>query len=139
MHRRLLLGQHTGSKRLKATCCRHPDSGLRRRKGRINRVTARQALSMSRWSKRPVTPEVAGSSPVAPVKSPAKRHDVLSIQTPDLGRLHKRAFETALNFQNGSKTRPRGHDFKPFFAAARLTAKAAGDYTKWPEVKPATG
>jgi hypothetical protein len=39
---------------------------------------------------RPVTPEVAGSSPVAPVKLPANQHVVLSALTPEFGRLHKR-------------------------------------------------
>jgi hypothetical protein len=43
-------------------------------------------------SARPVTPEVAGSSPVAPVKSPANRHVVLSVQTPDRRRLHRLSF-----------------------------------------------
>jgi hypothetical protein len=33
---------------------------------------------------RPVTPEVAGSSPVAPVKAPVNRHVTLSAETPDL-------------------------------------------------------
>jgi hypothetical protein len=32
---------------------------------------------------RPVTPEVAGSSPVAPAKAPANWHNALSVQTPD--------------------------------------------------------
>jgi hypothetical protein len=38
---------------------------------------------------RPVTPEVAGSSPVAPVTIPANRHVVLSVQTPNRRRLHR--------------------------------------------------
>jgi hypothetical protein len=39
---------------------------------------------------RPVTPEVAGSSPVAPVKVPANRHIVLPCLTPGRRRLHTR-------------------------------------------------
>ncbi len=38
---------------------------------------------------RPVTPEVAGSSPVAPVKVLANRRIVLSEKTSDPGRLHR--------------------------------------------------
>jgi hypothetical protein len=49
----------------------------------------------------PVTPEVAGSSPVAPVKIPANWHGVLSAQTPAWGRLHR------LLLPNGSNRRDR--------------------------------
>jgi hypothetical protein len=54
---------------------------------------------------RPVTPEVAGSSPVAPVKIPANWHIVLSVQTPDLARLHRRVFDEGRNSQNRFETR----------------------------------
>src|SRR6266568_9642968 len=52
---------------------------------------------------RPVTPEVAGSSPVAPVKIPANQDIVLPVQTPTLARLHKRAFARPRNPQKRPK------------------------------------
>jgi hypothetical protein len=79
---------------------------------------------------RPVTPEVAGSSPVAPVKSPANRHIVLSIKTPGHGRLHKRAFEPARKRSKAPETPSAGHDFKPVAAATKPAAKASCDYTE---------
>jgi hypothetical protein len=55
---------------------------------------------------RPVTPEVAGSSPVAPVKIPAKWHIALSGRTRKSGRLHKRAFGWGRNGRKPTETLP---------------------------------
>jgi hypothetical protein len=61
---------------------------------------------------RPVTPEVAGSSPVAPIKLPANRDVVLSVQTPStrtgwrvaFGRAHLRDVDR----RNGGRGGERG-------------------------------
>ncbi len=84
---------------------------------------------------RPVTPEVAGSSPVAPVKVPANRRILLSAQTPDRGQLHTLSTESTRNGQKTAETPFGSHDFKPILAEGRSAAKAACDYTNWPEVK----
>src|SRR6266550_2149495 len=84
---------------------------------------------------RPVTPEVAGSSPVAPVKVPANWAILLSAQTPTRGQLHTLSTESTPNGQKAAETPFGSHDFKPILAEGRSAAKAACDYTKWPEVK----
>ena len=84
---------------------------------------------------RPVTPEVAGSSPVARAKLPANGHVLLSAQRPDRGQLHTRSIEPTRTAKKGRKRRSGAHDFKPILADAGSAAKAACDYTKWPEVK----
>ena len=80
------------------TCC----TGSSRRKSPLN------PRSAGKRQDRRVTPEVAGSSPVAPVKLPANRHIALSVQTRESDRLHKRAFEAGRNGQQkGAKLRSR--------------------------------
>jgi hypothetical protein len=79
---------------------------------------------------RPVPPEVAGSSPVASVKSPAKWRIVLSAQTPDLGRLHKRSFERGRNGGKRAATPSKCHGFEPNSPESRPTANMASNYTK---------
>jgi hypothetical protein len=92
-----------------------------------------------RHQDRPVTPEVAGSSPVAPVKIPAKWHIVLSVQTPDRGRLHAPSIEATRNSSKRPDTGPGRLDFKPIHAEFTRATTAACDYTKRPEVTaPAT-
>jgi hypothetical protein len=81
---------------------------------------------------RPVTPEVAGSSPVAPVKVPANRHVVLSSQTPDRCRLHRLSPEASRNGQKQHQNVSGVVDFKPVQAGFRLATKAACNYTKRP-------
>jgi hypothetical protein len=63
---------------------------------------------LHQWSSyRPVTPEVAGSSPVPPAKVPANRHVVLSGQTPDSGRPHRLFRTKARNTRKRRETRLR--------------------------------
>jgi hypothetical protein len=64
--------------------------------------------STRRRHDRPVTPEVAGSSPVAPAKVPANRHIVLSQQTPDLRRLHRPFRSKTRNGQKTARNRSPG-------------------------------
>jgi hypothetical protein len=78
---------------------------------------------------RPVTPEVAGSSPVAPVKVLQIGCCVVSSDA--------ESWPTTQTCVRASPKRSKtaqepvgGHDFKPFAAAARPTAKAACDYTE---------
>lgn len=69
--------------------------------------------------------------------SAVTRHDLLSPETPKFARPTQRVFEPALNDQGRPGNPSAGRDFKPFAATVGLTAKAACDYTKRPEVKPA--
>jgi hypothetical protein len=102
--------------------------GIESRKAReaapIERLRSHRRQS-SRASKWPVTPEVAGSSPVAPVKSPANLHVVLSGWTPPGRRLHTTFSTRRRNGQKRRDMRWRRDDFKPIQATSRLTAKAA--------------
>ena len=82
----------------------------------------------------PVTPEAAGSSPVAPVKVPANRQLVLSVRTANLTRLHRLFRCETRNARKRRETGRPGIDFKPIQPLFRLSAKRACDYTKWPEV-----
>jgi hypothetical protein len=84
---------------------------------------------------RSVTPEVAGSSPVAPAKVPANRHVVLSGQTPDSGRPHRLFSTKARNTRKRRETRLRATVFKPFLPASTPFATPGRRHTKWPEVK----
>jgi DNA-binding CsgD family transcriptional regulator len=71
---------------------------------------------------RPVTPEVAGSSPVAPVKVPANRHVVLSVWTPDRTRLHRLFAARPNTRENGPKPVPRvviSSHFRPWADRSR--------------------
>src|SRR5436190_10578180 len=68
---------------------------------------------------RPVTPEVAGSSPVAPVKVPANRPIPLSAQTLDRGQLHTLSIESTRNGQKTAETPFGSHDLKPILAERR--------------------
>jgi hypothetical protein len=110
---------------------RAPCRGEQRLQMRLFRAVRRRAS----WCPiRPVTPEVAGSSPITPVKVPANRAIVLSSSW--IGhRLHRLFSKRRRNRQKRPEMRSRGDDFKPIQAEFRLTAKAACDYTKWPEVK----
>jgi hypothetical protein len=85
----------------------------------------------------PVTPEVAGSSPVAPAKVPANRHVVLSDLTPDRRRLHGLFSKRCRKRQKRPEMRSQSDDFKPIQAEFRPATKAACDYTKRPEVTAA--
>ena len=64
------------------------------------------AYPRSTWKRqdRPVTPEVAGSSPVAPVKVPANLSILLSAQTPGRGQLHTLSTEST---RKRPKKRPK--------------------------------
>jgi hypothetical protein len=64
---------------------------------------------------------------------------VLSGRTQKSARLHKRVFGWGRIGQNPAENASESHEDKPFAAASRLTAKAARDYTKWPEVKALPG
>ena len=88
-------------------------------------------------SYRPVTPEVAGSSPVAPAKVPANRHVVLSDLTPKRRRLHGLFSKRRRKRRKRPEMRSRSDDFKPIQAEFRPATKAACDYTKRPEVTAA--
>src|SRR5262245_44073638 len=66
-------------------------------------------------------------------KNTCKSAYLLSVQTPDSSRLHRRVFEEGRNGQKRPRNPSRGHEFKPFLAASRPTANAACDYTRWPE------
>jgi hypothetical protein len=79
------------------------------------------ALRVSRclvWDRplRPVTPEVAGSSPVAPVKIPANQHVVLSDLTAAWRRLHTLFSSRRRNGQRPPETQSRGDALKPIQA-----------------------
>jgi hypothetical protein len=93
-------------------------------------VCRRSSLCLTR----PVTPEVAGSSPVAPVKYLQIRmlrcHNRRQICA-DYTDLSAATPETA---RSGPKS---GVEFKPIRAALRLSARAACNYTKRPEVTAA--
>jgi hypothetical protein len=86
---------------------------------------------------RPVTPEVAGSSPVAPAKVPANRQVVLSQQTPDLRRLHRPFRGKTRNGQKTARNPVARCRVQAGLAALRLSAGAACNYTKRPEVTAA--
>jgi hypothetical protein len=105
------------------------------RKALLSRVIPAYPRRARGHHDRPVTPEVAGSSPVAPVKLPANWHIVLSVLAPDSRRPHKRLFEAARNGQKRAETVVEGHEFKPFCGLVETAAKAACDHTKRPEVK----
>jgi hypothetical protein len=82
---------------------------------------------------RPVTPEVAGSSPVAPAKIPANEYYfALSSLTPGRCRLHTLFSERRRNSQKRPEMRSRSDHFKPIEAELRLTARAGVNYTKRP-------
>ncbi len=70
----VLSGQQSGSKRPNRL---RPTMGIASAhapKGRMSRAIPCPSSSTSRPSNWPFTPEVAGSSPVAPVQIPANRH-----------------------------------------------------------------
>jgi hypothetical protein len=79
---------------------------------------------------RPVTPEVAGSSPVAPVKIPCKSaYCVVGLDA--------RSAPTTQTLLDATTKQPktgrfpwRGDDFKPIQGGFGLTANAASDYTE---------
>jgi hypothetical protein len=86
---------------------------------------------------RPVTPEVAGSSPVAPRKNPCKVACCVV-------RLDAKSAPTTHNFLDATRKRPKtaryavaGRRFQADSGRVQLTAKAAGDYTRRPEVTAA--
>jgi hypothetical protein len=86
---------------------------------------------------RPVTPEVAGSSPVAPAKS-TLQIPILCCQArrasrADYTNVRSRRVETA---KKGAK--PGSGAFKPFLASSTPTANSAFAYTEWPEVRTAS-
>jgi hypothetical protein len=63
-------GQQKGSKHPKSSLSNHPQISCQSAQTRMNRTIARQWSPISlRWNN-PVTPEVAGSSPVAPIRTP---------------------------------------------------------------------
>jgi hypothetical protein len=64
---------------------------------------------------------------------------MLSGRTRKSPRLHKRAFASGRIGLKAAENASESHEDKPFAAASRLTAKAARDYTKWPEVKALPG
>ena len=66
-------------------------------------------------------------------KKPAKCHIALSGRTRKSGRLHKRAFGWGRNGRKPTETLPGVAKTSRFLVASRPTAKAACDYTKWPE------
>jgi hypothetical protein len=84
--------------------------------------------------KRPVTPEVAGSSPVAPVEIPANRHVVLSVQTPGRSQLHTLFSRRRQKAQNGPKCGRGVAVSSRFEVELTLLATAPCEYTKRPEV-----
>src|SRR6266540_6468896 len=77
---------------------------------------------------RSVTPEVAGSSPVAPVKISANRQ-VLSVQTPGRGRPHRPSPETTR-----SDPRRASGTFKRIEAEFRPPTNWRAANTKRPEI-----
>ena len=71
-------GQQKGSKRPKSSLSIHPQIRCQSAQTRMNRAIARQSSPIVVSRNKPVTPEVAGSSPVAPVKTSANQHPLLS-------------------------------------------------------------
>jgi hypothetical protein len=79
---------------------------------------------------RPVTPEVAGSSPVAPIKIPANRHIALSVQTPEWSRLHRLFLGATRNGQKRLESPSADDDFRPSPNDVSPGREASCDYTK---------
>jgi hypothetical protein len=86
---------------------------------------------------RPVTPEVAGSSPVAPVKIPANRQVVLSVQTPDRRQLHRPFRSKTRNGQKTARNQSPGCRVQADSGRVETVRQAACNYTKRPEVTAA--
>src|SRR6266545_8188445 len=70
---------------------------------------------------RSVTPEVAGSSPVAPVQIPANWHIALSVQTPDRSRPHRLHLEAT----RSDLERAGGTRFQADSGRVQATTRAA--------------
>jgi hypothetical protein len=77
---------------------------------------------------RPVTPEVAGSSPVAPVKVPAKWHVVLAVLAPGLGRPHTPFRAEARRRAKRTNTRVRAQEFTRIQRELRAAHEAASPH-----------
>jgi hypothetical protein len=88
-----------------------------------------------RAERRAVTPEVAGSSPVALVKIPANRRSVLSGRTPKSAWPHKRSSDALWKRQKGHESPCNSREPKPFLGRCKPGREGAACHTKWPEVK----
>jgi hypothetical protein len=102
--------------------------GLRRGKHLQMRLFGGVRRRASPCPTRPVTPEVAGSSPVAPVKSLQIGRSVLSDVTAEWSRPHR----LSLDATRSESIRGRPTDFKPILGRVPADYEAGADHTKRP-------